>query len=308
MTPLPHPPELHFVASGNDPRSCRGPAGPQGSLPVGSAYRCTLRGERGSWIGRPISRAGEQARRPDLTSRPAQRPFSGWPGGISGNLRATGSRESDDRRSPRGTGRPECDGARERRDRSSPSLRLATKRPGSLPVTARWTLFRAVPREAVSVAPPRAGFRLLRSISQRTPWGHTPCVPCGGWRGAAPPLTPRFSGPSPGPRPSASPPWPTVRPTRSWPDPPAANSVTTGEAVRIRPWASPWPTGWPGSPPGAVSSPETHSHGDSGRFGGGLAESEATESPVTHELDPRRGRSTPGFGPPAKELDIPRGG
>ena len=22
------------------------------------------------------------------------------------------------------------------------------------------------------------------------PWGHTPCVPCGGWRGAVPPLTP----------------------------------------------------------------------------------------------------------------------
>ena len=27
--------------------------------------------------------------------------------------------------------------------------------------------------------------------SQHTPWGHTPCVPCGGWRGAAPPLTPQ---------------------------------------------------------------------------------------------------------------------
>ena len=26
--------------------------------------------------------------------------------------------------------------------------------------------------------------------SQHTPWGHTPCVPCGGWRGAVPPLTP----------------------------------------------------------------------------------------------------------------------
>ena len=27
-------------------------------------------------------------------------------------------------------------------------------------------------------------------LSQHTPWGHTPCVPCGGWRGALPPLTP----------------------------------------------------------------------------------------------------------------------
>lgn len=40
-------------------------------------------------------------------------------------------------------------------------------------------------------------------------------------------------------------------------------------------------------------------------FGGrSLAESEAAGSPVTHELDPRRGRSTPGFGLPVKELDI----
>ena len=39
-------------------------------------------------------------------------------------------------------------------------------------------------------------------------------------------------------------------------------------------------------------------------FGGGLAESEAVGSTVTHELDPRQGRSTPAFGLPAKELDI----
>ena len=41
-----------------------------------------------------------------------------------------------------------------------------------------------------------------------------------------------------------------------------------------------------------------------GVWGGGLAESEAIGSPVTHERDPRRGRSTPGFGLPAKDLDI----
>jgi len=35
-----------------------------------------------------------------------------------------------------------------------------------------------------------------------------------------------------------------------------------------------------------------------------LAESTAEGSPVTHELDPGRGRSTPGFGLPANELDI----
>ncbi|MYB07501.1 MAG: hypothetical protein F4Y24_14220 [Gemmatimonadetes bacterium] len=35
-----------------------------------------------------------------------------------------------------------------------------------------------------------------------------------------------------------------------------------------------------------------------------MAESEAVGSPVTHELDPRRGRSTTGFGLPAEALDI----
>ena len=59
----------------------------------------------------------------------------------------------------------------------------------------------------------------LWETSQLTPWGHTPCVPCGGWRGAAPPLTPGFRPaagaagggvlhpPSPvaGPQPSAGP-------------------------------------------------------------------------------------------------------
>ena len=35
-----------------------------------------------------------------------------------------------------------------------------------------------------------------------------------------------------------------------------------------------------------------------------MAESEAVGSPVTHELDPRRGRCTPGFGLPAEALDI----
>jgi len=56
-------------------------------------------------------------------------------------------------------------------------------------------------------------------------------------------------------------------------------------------------------PPHPVE-PGNGSHGHSGRFGGRLAESEAVGSPVTHELDPRRGRSTPGFGLPTEELDF----
>jgi len=35
-----------------------------------------------------------------------------------------------------------------------------------------------------------------------------------------------------------------------------------------------------------------------------LAESKAVGSPVTHELDAKKGRSTPGFGLPTEELDI----
>ena len=53
-----------------------------------------------------------------------------------------------------------------------------------------------------------------------------------------------------------------------------------------------------------LSSPGNRSHGHSGRLLGGLAESEAVGSLVMHELDPRRGRSTPGFGLPAEELAI----
>jgi len=40
-------------------------------------------------------------------------------------------------------------------------------------------------------------------------------------------------------------------------------------------------------------------------FCGGSAESEAAGSPVTHQSHPRKGRSTPGFGLPTEELDIP---
>ena len=53
-----------------------------------------------------------------------------------------------------------------------------------------------------------------------------------------------------------------------------------------------------------MSSPENRPHGDSGRLGAGCSESEAVRPPVTHELDPRRGRSTPGFALSREELDI----
>lgn len=55
--------------------------------------------------------------------------------------------------------------------------------------------------------------------------------------------------------------------------------------------------------PVAPHSPEDRSHGDSRRSWGDQVESEAVESLVTHELDPQRGRSTPGLGLPAEELD-----
>ena len=195
---------------------------------------------RGVLQGRPVRAPTTQSCWTDSAYLAGQSAGTSSP--ISGLRGVRVGRESGARQRPRRhqrvTGRP------------SPSSRQKAKRPTSLPATSGSPSFRAVPREAFRRRP--TGLALARywpQASQVTPWGHTPCVPCGGWRGAAPPLTPRFSGPSPGPRPSASPPWPTVRPTRSWPDPPAANSVTTGEAVRIRPWASPWPTGWPGSPP-----------------------------------------------------------
>ena len=83
---------------------------------------------------------------------------------------------------------------------------------------------------------------------------------------------------------------------------PRTRSVPARPSVSTR-RPSPWPTGWPRSP-GTVSSPENRPHGDSGRLGAGCAESEAVRPPVTHELDPRRGRSTPGFALSREELDI----
>ena len=82
----------------------------------------------------------------------------------------------------------------------------------------------------------------------------------------------------------------------------------TGEGLRIRQYAgsladSAAAIHGHARTPKAPASPENRSHGDSGGWGAGCAESEAAGSPVTHELEPRRGRSTPGFGLPAKELD-----
>ena len=76
-----------------------------------------------------------------------------------------------------------------------------------------------------------------------------------------------------------------------------SQSSLHGQVLRIRPQADPWPTGWqPSKPPEAQKTALT---AFLSVLGGGLAESEAVGSPVTHELDPWRGRSTPvsGFRP-----------
>ena len=46
------------------------------------------------------------------------------------------------------------------------------------------------PATASEEASAGAGSRPVLAGSSIPHWGHTPCVPCGGWRGAAPPLTP----------------------------------------------------------------------------------------------------------------------
>ena len=137
-------------------------------------------------------------------------------------------------------------------------------------------------------------------------------------RGAVPPLTPRLPARRrSGGRRGAPPAEPRRRCSRrAFPvvgeDPADAILGRTGHlGTRSRParqsgsaQASRWPTtGWPRSP-GAVSSPENRPHGDSGRLEAGRAESEAAGSRVTHELDHRRGRSTPGFALSREELDI----
>ena len=154
-----------------------------------------------SWrIGRPISRASEQAPRPDLTSRPGSEAVSGRPGGVSGNLRALGSPQIDDLGFPRGRGR-----AKNRRSAESAAIaRKVTGPPVALAV------LEALDREAeqlardgsVSAVPGdarRAGFggsaegwlTFLRSVSQPTR-----CKTFALWRGvlrppSIPPKKPR---------------------------------------------------------------------------------------------------------------------
>ena len=66
----------------------------------------------------------------------------------------------------------------------SPSSRSrrTTERPRGLPATGRWTLFRAVPGEAFSAAPPGWLDPPLDGQASQ----HTPCGYKGGWRGAPP--------------------------------------------------------------------------------------------------------------------------
>ena len=74
-----------------------------------------------------------------------------------------------------------------------PSVRLTTERPRSLPATARPPPSRAA-RGSVFAGGRGAGLSHGRWLSQHTPRGHTSCIPGGGWRGAAPPLTPNRNG------------------------------------------------------------------------------------------------------------------
>ena len=171
---------------------------------------------------------------------------------------------------------------------------------------------------APATVPGQLAHDRLVVASQPTLRGHTPCVSRRGWRGAAPPLTLRF-------RPATGagggevlqPPSPvagaTVERSPVVADDPAdviLNGPLAGRVGRDRPGLEDPPVG--GSLADSVAaiqarsprSPENRSHGHSVRSGGGLAESEAVGSPVAHELGLWKGRSTPGFRLPAKELDI----
>ena len=157
-----------------------------------------------------------------------------------------------------------------------------------------------------------------KQASQHTPCGHTPCVPCGGWRGAAPPLTLRFR---PATRAAGGevlqPPSPVAGATAERSpvvaddpadvilDGPPAGSLARDrhelEAPPVGGFLADWVAAVQVMLPPQPVEPEKRSHGHSGRFGGGLAEFKVVGSPVTHELNPRRGRSTPGFGLPAED-------
>ncbi len=198
---------------------------------------------------------------------------------------------------------------------------LASPRPGELARVRSMDVVRGGARRGVLAAPPGwlshancGEASLLRVATLRA-------SPAGGWRGAAPPLTLRFrpatgaagggGAPTPEPRRGghgrAKPrrgrrlgrpdPRRTVgrelgRDRRGLEDPPVGGSLA--HCVQRSRSCTPNP----------CRARENRSHGHSGRFGGGLAESKAVGSTVAHELDPRKGRSTPGFELPAEELDI----
>ena len=79
-----------------DDRAAAASTGPEG--------RDRARGGSDGWVG-GVSRGPESGHRDLIRTREsAQEPISGRCGGISGILRAAGSPERDDRRSPRGYG------------------------------------------------------------------------------------------------------------------------------------------------------------------------------------------------------------
>ena len=129
---------------------------PETGLPAVSAnptaYMRSDQVERfGSRLGGPISRAGEQAPRPDLTSRPGSGAVSGRLGGISGNLRVAGSPRIDDLGFPRGRGRVP-------RGLAGGSAVVVTKREV---VSFRPAVREALDQEPEKACPRRSGDRLL---------------------------------------------------------------------------------------------------------------------------------------------------
>ena len=88
-----------------NPQQFLGLPGPTPQSRRGGARPCA----DGRWGG-PSCRAGEQAPRPDPTPDRARRPFRGWLGAVSGNLRVTGSPRIVDLGFPRGRGRPKSGG------------------------------------------------------------------------------------------------------------------------------------------------------------------------------------------------------
>jgi len=106
---------------------------------------------------------------------------------FSGIVRAVESARIDDLGSPRGKGRGRAarDSAVAKGQDGSPVALVARE-------AGRQEAGEIAVGGQVEIVPGLACRGLWKTSKQLTPCGHTPCVPCGGWRGAAPPLTPAF--------------------------------------------------------------------------------------------------------------------